>query len=118
MVDPLARNEEFERRLALIPEGDYLPKPWLIAAFGVIVSMLAGALVLLATIGWQTRRVVVDEIPPLKDKITEQAGTIAVQEDLVRQQTDAIVLLIGILRENDIEPPPIVIRPTTTTTEP
>lgn len=73
---------------------------------GALLTLVAIALILgIVVRGLQSRNADLDA------DIDELEAEAEVNESLVEQSTDAIVLLIGVLEENGINPPEIVIRP-------
>lgn len=124
-TDPIQRSEQLQRRILAIPEDAFLGLQRrfkaLIAAIVVALAFGVGAVLFITS---STRSAVEGEvIPALEDQIAVLEADVstleadnAELEDISRQQTDAIVLLLGILDENKIEAPEIIIRSTTTTT--
>lgn len=122
MSDPVERSDALDREILAIPADQVFTKRVMVTCLLVLGVVLAVGFVAmylsLRRITADTNEVVRDEVVVLQDRNTELEDQHAVDEDLLRQSTDAIVLLIGTLQANGITPPEIVIRPTTTTTEP
>jgi hypothetical protein len=102
---------EFERRLLLIPEDRVFTKRVVMAGFCVLTSLLLLILGGIVGITLDTNRGLERQVVPLQDRVAELEELVSDQADVIDQQTAAILQLAGILQENGITPPEIVIRP-------
>ena len=116
VTDPVVRSDRLDRKILAIPEDRVFTKRTVIMGFAVITYLLIVLIVLVLRVTSSTNEAVTQEIPSLKDQVADREGTIATQEDLLRQSVDAIVMLQQTLRDKGIEPPEVIIRPTTSTT--
>lgn len=115
-ADPVERSRELGRQLLAIPADRVFTKRSVVAGFVVVMAGFGVVLAVLLDFTADTRAAVHSEIPALQDQVADRDTTIATQGDLLRQATDAVVLLLDLLEANGIDAPPIRIEPTTTTT--
>lgn len=115
----IERSAELDRRILAIPENAFLKLQGRVKILlAAVLLVIIGGIVSVLIITSATRRSVDSEVVPvLEHEVEDLEAENAELEDISRQQTDAIILLIETLQANGITPPEIVIRPTTTTTE-
>lgn len=116
-ADPVERSRDLGRQLLAIPADRVFTKRAVVAGFAVVMAAFGVVLAVLLDFTSDTRNAVESEIPALQDQVDDRNADLAETEDLLRQATDAIVLLLDLLDANGIDAPPIRIEPTTTTTE-
>jgi len=115
VTDPVSRSDQLDREILAIPADRVFTKRAVAAGFAVVTVLLLAILAGVVAITYDTNRAVDRQVAPLQERNAELEDTAAVQEDLLAQSTDAIVLLLGVLQQNGIDAPEIVIRPTATT---
>lgn len=111
MSDPVARSDDLDRQLLVLRRADVLPRRTVIGGFMILCVLLAAILAGIVAITSDTNQAVERQVVPLQRRVAELEETVADQDSIVTQQTDAIVLLLGILQENGITAPEIIIRP-------
>lgn len=111
--------------LPLPPPPPPPPRLWVLeviaAAFVLFVIVGSVAMyVSLRNLNESNHEVLVSQVPGLKKQIADRDATIAEQQDLMKQLTDAVILQSKKLSDHGIDPGQITIRPksTTTTTAP
>lgn len=112
MSDDLeARDDALNQRILAIPADRVFRRSTIVIGF--VVIMLALGLVQYRIGAWasDTHDVVTAEVPHLEAQVADRDHTIAQQNDIISQATDAILLLQKTLRDHGITPPDIVIRP-------
>lgn len=113
--DPVVLSDEIDRRILAISEDRVFRKSTVVAGFLVLVLALTVgfgfAFSELRQVTTSTNRAVSVQVPGLEQQVKARDKTIAEQEDVIGQATDAIILLLDLLREHGIEAPPIRISP-------
>lgn len=104
------RGRRLDERLEIVAKGSVLKTRTAFIGFLVMTGLLLAILGGVVGITLDTNQAVKDRAV-LEDRNAELEDNLAVQEDLLRQSTDAIVLLLDMLQQNGITPPEIVIRP-------
>jgi hypothetical protein len=108
--DIVARSDQLDQEILAIPKDRVFTKRVVVVGFCVLLAPLLVTLGLVIGITLDTNRAVARQVTPLQNRVLELEETNAAQESIIGQQTDAILLLIGTLKDNGITPPEIVIR--------
>lgn len=115
MDDAVARSDQLDQEILAIPRDRVFTKRAVVAGFVVLLVPLLAVLTLVVGITHDTNRAVERQVLPLQKRNAELEKTNAQLEDVNGQAVDWIVKLSQLLKEHGVEPPEIVIRPTTTT---
>ena len=113
--DPVEESQKLDHQFAIIPKDKYFTKRSVTLAFSILASLILfsflGTYLHLRAITSNTNEAVKHEIPGLERTIERREATIEEQQDVLNQSTDWIVYMLGLLQDNGIQPPEIIIRP-------
>lgn len=109
MTDPVSRSDDLDEQLIIVKRSSVLQVKTALKGFITLIGLLLMILGGIVGIALDTNKTVKDR-KILEDRNAELEETVLIQEDLIKQATDAIVLLINTLEENGIDPPEIIIR--------
>lgn len=110
----LDQDAALNKRIIALPEDKVFTKRAVVTIASPVIVLLLTLVFNVRSIASETKSAINQRNEVLAHENEKLELEIIEQEDLLRQAVDAVVLLQGVLRENGINPPEIVIRPTTT----
>lgn len=100
----IEQSRQLDADIVAMPRDKVFTKRTVVIGFFVVMSAIGYLILSVREIASSTNRAV-------REQLEDKDETIADQESIIEQATDAIILLLDTLEQNGITPPRIVIEP-------